>query len=398
MCIIFLLYAISACRPFTKSEQGSTKNPVATKERFCSWKLLAIIIIALNVAILMLSTACVVFVLIKQENRINELESKPVHKTDSSGTQLKIVLDEVRQLKKDSMARITQLEDSHTTMQGTLNSTREELHDVRARMIELENDYSATIRALQEMLNATERKLSSATSMISELSIHYDHLQSGIDRLESSKANQTDVEEVVSFVTDLANSTVRTNDFLLLSRTVNGIENTTTQLQQQGLQLVSKVATLEDTTSHINEILATKADQHDFNILSERFETLSDTTVRMSTFETLRQTVQTLKTSKADQSELHELNRQIRYEISDLDGRITRHISSAQGTHTTLTSDIADNDRDIQGNTNRITNVESDIQELQAEETASTPKQTASWMITSLTTAVTVYIIWHPHS
>ena len=165
-------------------------------------------------------------------------------------------------------------------------------------------------------------------------------------------------------MTDLANSTVRTSDFLLLSRTVNGIENTTTQLQQQGLQLVSKVATLEDTTSHINEILATKADQHDFNILSERFDTLSDTAVRKSTFEILQQTVQTLETSKADQSELHELNRQIRYEISDLDGRITRHISSAQGTHTTLTSDIADNDRDIQGNTNRITNVESDIQEL----------------------------------
>ena len=332
-----------------------------------------------------------VFVLMKQENRINELESK---QTDSSGTQLKIVLDEVRQLKKDSMARITQLEECHTTMQGTLNSTREELHDVRARMIELENDYSATIRALQEMLNATERKLSSATSMISELSTHYDHPQSGIDRLESSKANQTDLEELVSFVTDLANNTVRTSDFLLLSRTVNGIENTTTQLQQQGLQLVSKVATLEDTTSHINEILATKADQHDFNILSGRFDTLSDTTVRMSTFETLRQTVRTLETSKADKSELHELNRQ----ISDLDGRITRHISSAQGTHTTLTSDIADNDRDIQGNTNRITNVESDVQGLQAEETASAPKQTASWMITSVTTAVTVYIIWRPHT
>ena len=430
---IFLFYAISLYRLIAKSEKGSKTWPIATKKRFCSRKLLAIIILlAMNIAIssiiVMLNNAWVVPVLIKMEDKINEQESELA----ADDAQLETLL---RQFKEDSISRIIQLENSHTTTQGTLNATRKELSDLRTKIFELEIDHSTTVRALQEALDATEMRLS---SVISELSInhsmavkalqdiikkiisnvmslrettskadetlreqlnelsenmlnqtHYDQLQSGIGRLESSKANQTDFEELVSFVVDVANSTVRTSDFLQLSRAV---ENNTTQLQKQGLQLVSKVATLEDTTSHINDLLATKADQHDVNSLSERIETLSDTTVQISTFETLQQTVETLESGKADQSELDELIEEIEHDINGLGTRITNHVTSAHRTHTTLTSDINDNDRDIQGNTHRITNIESDVQGLQAEETASVPGLTASWIITSsITAVVTVY-------
>ena len=254
----------------------------------------------------------------------------------------------------------------------------------------------------------TFRADESLRQRLSELSdstldqVHYNELQSGIDRLESSKANQTDLEELASTVTALAENSVTTSNFLLLSRRVDGIENNTIDLQQQDLQLVSRVTTLEDTTSHINNLLATKADQQDVDSLRERLETLSETTVQTSTFE---QTVETLKSGKADQSDLDELEHQVDHlheeveeiddEISSLDTRFENHISNAQQAHGTFTSDIGANDRDIQLNTDKIENIEGDVQELQ---TASTPGLTASWMITSsITAVVTVYIVWHPY-
>ena len=228
--------------------------------------------------------------------------------------------------------------------------------------------------------------------------VHYNELQSGIDRLESSKANQTDLEELASTVTALAENSVTTSNFLLLSRRVDGIENNTTQLQQQGLQLASRVTTLEDTTSNINDLLATKANQQDVDSLGQRLETLSETTVQTSTFE---QTVETLESGKADQTDLDELEHQVDHldeeveEIGDEISSLGTRFENAQQAHNTFTSDIDDNEDLIQVNTDKIANIEGDVRELQ---TASTPGLTASWMITSsITAVVTVYIVWHRH-
>ena len=312
--------------------------------------------------------------------------------------------------------------DSLEQLSSEVSITREELANLnttKASRVALDNavtqlDTSKADKEEFEILVSNVTLLRETTfradellrQRLSELSdstldqVHYNELQSGIDRLESSKANQTDLEELASTVTALAENSVTTSNFLLLSRTVDGIENNTIDLQQQDLQLVSTVTTLEDTTTNINDLLATKADQQDVDSLRESLETLSETTVQTSTFE---QRVETLKSGKADQSDLDELEHQVDHldeeveeiddEISSLDTRFENHISNAQQAHGTFTSDIGANDRDIQLNTDKIENIEGDVRELQ---TASTPGLTASWIITSSVAAVvTVYIVWH---
>ena len=69
---------------------------------------------------------------------------------------------------------------------------------------------------------------------------HYDQLQDGIDRLEESKADQTDLQVVASTVSELANSTVRN------SETVDGIENTIVILEGGIAELNATKATNED--------------------------------------------------------------------------------------------------------------------------------------------------------
>ena len=210
-----------------KSE-GSKKWQVVIKKIFCSWKFFVTIfllslIVMTSIFAVMLNNAWLMAALKSQNDKINELESKLAQQTETGDrAQLETLLNEIRQLKKDSTTRITQLEDritqleeSHTIMQETLNSTQVELRDVRARMTELENDYSTTVRALQQALDATERRLNSTISMTSELSSNHSMTVTALQNVEEKLDRATDtIQNVVSNVTSLRDTTSKADETL----------------------------------------------------------------------------------------------------------------------------------------------------------------------------------------
>ena len=287
---------------------------------------------------------------------------------------------------------------------------------------------------------------------------HYYELQSRIDMLKWSKVNQTDFEDLVSNVTSLAESTVRTSDFLQLSaelnitrvalantqQILNATQHELTNTQEDlynaritisALQidyddLVSNMTFLADSTvrtsdflqtvndlestthenisllrlnftnqiGYVNTALTGKADQLDVDMLTERVTTLSDTTVTLTAFETLKENVQSLTTNKADQTSLDQLKSTVndlegttakQQDLHRLDVKVSNHISSSQQTHSEHDSRISGNGGDIRSNTVRIASVENDIKQLKD----STPGQTASWMIAVSMVIVCVYYL-----
>ena len=75
----------------------------------------------------------------------------------------------------------------------------------------------SNITLLRETMFRADESLREQLSELSDSTldqVHYNELQSGIDRLESSKANQTDLEDLISTVAALTNGTVRTSEFL----------------------------------------------------------------------------------------------------------------------------------------------------------------------------------------
>ena len=204
---------------------------------------------------------------------------------------------------------------------------------------------------------------------------------------------QIDFEDLVSNVTSLADSTVRTSDFLQLSETVNDLESTT----HKNISLLRLNFTNQ--IGYVNTALTGKADQHDVDMLTERVTTLSDTTVTLTAFETLKENVQSLTTSKADQTSLDQLQSTVndlegttakQQDLQRLDVKVSNHISSSQQTHSQHDSRISGNDGDIRSNTARIASVENDIKQLKD----STPGLTASWMIASMAVSMVVVCVY----
>ena len=118
---------------------------------------------------------------------------------------------------------------------------------------------------------------------------HYDQLQDGIDRLESSKASQTQFEELVSNFTSLANTTVGTGEFILLYKRLEEVENTTEDL-------TTEVTTLQDDIEWINVTLTMIANQHK--------DMISELQVQVVQLET---ETRELEASKASQDEVDQL-------------------------------------------------------------------------------------------
>ena len=319
----------------------------------------------------------------------------------------------------NARARISELEDEIRGHLSTLEATKANQSDV--------NDLSVTVA----MLNTTKVGitefvvLSSNVSNLRALVItkadrdvvvdleenlnilaayalnhsHYDQLQNGIDKLETSKTSQEDFETLLSNFTSLAGSTVRTSDFLQLSADVDDIDNSTVK-KEEFFHLAKNVSTLEYHLGLINITLTSKADQRDVDQLTERLTTLSDTTVTNEVFETFAGTVQTLKTSKADRSSLSELETTVNHisdtaakqsELRALSGTVSDHMTSSQNKHNQLMSSISANDRKIWANTARISGVNDDVTRLDAK-VNSTPGLTASWM--TLCAAVSLVIIY----
>ena len=141
------------------------------------------------------------------------------------------------------------------------------------------------------------------------------------------------------------------------------------ELQVQLVQLKREDSELEGDIKHVNITLAMK-DQQDVNRIMDTITTLREKGKELVT------TVETLQTSKADQSSLDNLKHTVDHlrqtmatesELNSLNEKVTRHITSYKKEHDQLGSRISDNDRDIQSIQNRIGTVESDIEELKRE-------------------------------
>ena len=151
---------------------------------------------------------------------------------------------------------------------------------------------------------------------------HYDQLQDGIDRLEESKADQTDLQVVASTVSELANSTVRN------SETVDGIENTIVILEGGIAELNATKATNEDLRQLTTDLMlldARKVDRMEFELLSgnltllreslardyeeihEDLAELSGSALNYTHHDQLQRGIDRLEASKANQTALEEV-------------------------------------------------------------------------------------------
>ena len=272
--------------------------------------------------------------------------------------------DEVDQLFDSIGLSIVLLNDSKVD-----NSVFNDFIDTVSKLVSTKAD-TATVMELGEELKDL------ATTSLNHT--HYDQLQDGIDRLESSKASQTQFEELVSNFTSLANTTVRTSEFLLLSKRVEEVENTTVK-EDKFFDIVMKVTTLEGDVKHINITLDMKADQQDVN---DAITTLTETTVKRDEFVT---TVETIQTSKANQSDLVDLETKVsslgqttvtKSEFDLLNKTVTRNITSLQTAHK----------RDIKNLTDQTRIIEGDIKEL--KKSASSRPLASTWVITAMAIVV----------
>ena len=236
-----------------------------------------------------------------------------------------------------------------------------------------------TLANTQQTLNATQHELTNAQEDLYNARIMVSVLQ-------------IDFKNLVSNVTSLADSTVRTSGFLQLSEIVSDLESTT----HENISLLRLNSTNQ--IGYINTALTEKADQHDVDMLTERVTSLSDTTVTLTAFEILADNVQSLVTNKADQTNLDQLKSTVndldwttakQQDLYRLDVKVSNHISSSQQTQSEHDSRISGNDGDIRSNTVRIISVENDIEQLKD----STPGLTASWMIASMAVSMVIVCV-----
>jgi hypothetical protein len=266
---------------------------------------------------------------------------------------------------KDLVSNVTSLAESTVRtsdflqLSAALNITRETLANTQQTLNVTRND-----------LTDTQVDLYNATTIISEL--------------------KTDFEVLVSNVTSISESTVRTSEFLQLSETVYDL---TEEIQENISRLNLNVS---NQIRHINTTLTSKADEHDVDILTERVTTLS---VTLTAFETLKENVQSLRTSKADQTSLDQLESTVndldettakQQDLHRLDEKVSSHISLSERTHSHYDSRISESDGAIRSNTAHITSVENDVRQLKD----STPGLTASWMIASMAVSMVIVCVY----
>ena len=157
--------------------------------------------------------------------------------------------------------------------------------------------------------------------------------------------------------------------------------------QEDIVELTMNVTTLTHNIHHINITLARKADQNAVESLTLKLDSLSDTTVRTTTFDSA---IQTLTTDKADQSDLESLQEKVnyldytkatKYELNTLKATVTQHITSSNTTHNQLSSDITSNSHHIESNTHRIEHVEDELEQLKDDNADSSQGLKQFWTI-----------------
>ena len=290
---------------------------------------------------------------------------------------------------------IEQLTNDHSQTREELNETRERLHNAATSITVLEdglNDTKHRTSVVEDELANTKMEVSSLNESQAQLTRRVEELEIGkVDRTEFEvlSDNVTSLRETTSVVdeeirgelSDLADNTVRTSDFL---ETVGSIYNTTVVIQTHIVQLTQRLTSLAHNTT---VALSTKADQHEVNTLSEQLTTLSEETVRKTTFQSA---IDSLSTSKAEQSDLDSLEGRVDHledttakkdQLSSLEHEVTNHISGSQSTHNQLSSRIGSNDDDIESNRWRIGVAESDIDQLQADVADSSPGLKPLWTL-----------------
>ena len=161
---------------------------------------------------------------------------------------------------------------------------------------------------------ATVMELGEEVADLAETALNETHFNQRIDRLELSKANQTQFEELVSNFTSLANTTVRTGEFLSLSERVEDIDNTTVKIED----FTTKVTTLQDDIEWINVTLTTKVSQDMVSELQLQVDQLERETNELEDskasqdevdqlFESIGLSIALLNDSKVDNSEFNDL-------------------------------------------------------------------------------------------
>ena len=361
------------------------KKMIYSKQLFVILGLIVAISFGIAVALVVPSTAWSVHSHNEQDQKISESSQEMQHQIseviqkmceqDQKISELNQTIFEMQQQLAQAKANQTDLASNMTSLVESTIRTSEYLK-LSAELNVTRETLADTQQALQDELIGTQEDLYNATTMISVL--------------------QREFENLASNVTSLSENTVKTDEFLKLHETVDDLETTALQMQDN-ISLLRLNFTNQ--IGYINTALTGKADQHDVDILRETVTTLSDTTVTLTAFEILEENVQSLATNKADQASLDQLKSTVnqlddasakQQALHSLDGKVSGHISSSQQTHDQHGSRISDNGRKIQSNTDRINSVEDEVQDLKTDSTCGL---TASWKSIISSTAVFLVLV-----
>ena len=193
-----------------------------------------------------------------------------------------------------------------------LSATVAQLEVEKASKTEFDS-LSANVTLLAEDSSMADNEIRLELDELADSSLnqtHHDQLEEFIAIFASTKANQSNFEDLVERVTTLENTTNSTAEELF--QAVGEVENTAVELQVDLEQLSSTVTVLAADT-------ASKADQQEVDSLSDQLTQLATLTVWRGEFEDLTANLTSLReaTARADQ--------ELREEIDDLaDGTINR--------------------------------------------------------------------------
>jgi chromosome segregation ATPase len=223
-------------------------------------------------------------------------------------------------------------------------------------------------RAEFDSLSANLSSLRSTTSRIDQKlrydiddlanGTHHEELQDIVNMFAETKANLSDLKALEKRVYNL-------------SRDINGsISELTRDLTTLGVALGETVQTV-----------AAVVEEQDVDALTNEVGNLD------RDLGTLNKTVNELKAEKS----------QLQNESRSLDGKVTEHISSSQETHDQLTSDITENENQINANTKEISDVEDSISQLQTQSSAYSLGIASSWMMAITVSLVLLNIVFIPN-
>ena len=298
------------------------------------------------------------------KNKITMLENK-TEKLDGELSSVTPALERL-EIAKANRSEVDSLS-RHFTILVSQKANQTELADLARNLTTLE---STTVQITQfdiwvANITAEQREMDSrkadreevahlteefAKIAASALNASHNHLRSEIRMLAVNKTSQEDFDNLLSNFNSLENNTVR--ELLQLSASISELAASTVQLGQFN-GTVANISGLHYSLDLLNSTLTTKADKVDVDALSDEIMELSASTVMNEDFEGLAQTVNTLATSKANVTELEELQETLdqttdrlsnaTVEIATLENGIAtldNELSSVNAGHNQLRTDV----------------------------------------------------------